>query len=284
MKSVVITGVSTGIGYASAKVLIKSGFHVFGSVRKQEDAARLVHEFGASFTPLVFDMTDEPALKQAAEQVRQELNGETLYGLVNNAGIVVTGPLLQLSSQDLRYQLEVNVVGVLNVTQAFAPLLGCDSALQGSPGRIINIGSVSGKLAFPFIGAYTISKFGLEAFNDTLRQELSLYGIPVILVGPGPVKTPIYDKAAKNLSSVSQQSDYAPSILQSRILFEERWKSALPAERVAVVVLKALNDPHPKLRYPVFSNTFRDWILPRLLPQRMVDAALTKQLGLKHKN
>jgi hypothetical protein len=128
MKSVVITGASTGIGWATAKLLVGKGYRVFGSVRKQADAERLVGDFGGNFTPLLFDVTDEPAVLAAAREVRAALNGETLAGLVNNAGIAVPGPVLELSADEFRRQMEVNVIGPIISTQAFGPLLGTDRA------------------------------------------------------------------------------------------------------------------------------------------------------------
>jgi len=136
MRSVVITGASTGIGWASAKLLLDKGFRVFGSVRKQADADRLKNEFGEHFTPLLFDVTDEAAVLAAAREVRTTLNGETLAGLVNNAGIAVTGPVLELSADDFRRQMDVNVIGPIIATQAFGPLLGSDPVLKGPKGRI----------------------------------------------------------------------------------------------------------------------------------------------------
>src|SRR5215216_3495626 len=169
MQSVVVTGVSTGIGWGITKVLIQKGFRVFGSVRKIEDAERLSKEFGTEFVPLIFDVTDEVAVQAAAQQVRERLTGETLFGLVNNAGIAVPGPLMHLPTDDFRHQLEVNLVSVLIVTKAFAPLLGVDRSLRGHPGRIINMSSVGGKNASPFVGAYSASKHGLEGFSEALR-------------------------------------------------------------------------------------------------------------------
>src|SRR5512132_2969025 len=154
MQSVVVTGISTGIGWAITKVLIQHGFRVFGSVRKAQDAERLSKEFGENFVPLLFDVTDEPAVQAAAQQVREQLHGETLFGLVNNAGIAVPGPLMHLPTEDFRYQLEVNLVSVLIVTKGFLPLLGTDRSLHGKPGRIVNISSTGGKFGGPFVGAY----------------------------------------------------------------------------------------------------------------------------------
>ncbi|MBA4210573.1 MAG: oxidoreductase, partial [Parvibaculum sp.] len=195
MKSVVVTGVSTGIGNAAARVLAKKGFRVFGSVRKEADAAALKKDLGESFVPLVFDVTDEAGVARAAAEVRAALGGEKLAGLVNNAGIAVSGPLIDLDPDEFRKQMEVNVTGPFLVTQAFAPLLGTDRALKGEPGRIVNISSVAGIRAMPFLGPYAASKFALEGFSEALRRELMMFGIDVVVIGPGPVKTAIWDKA-----------------------------------------------------------------------------------------
>lgn len=192
MKSVVITGVSTGIGRATATVLAGQGFHIFGSVRKAQDAQPLQVALGERFTPLLFDVTDEAAVYAAAKTVREKLGGQTLAGLVNNAGIAVGGPLTHLPIADYRKQIEVNLVGPMIVTQAFLPLLGTDKALQGVRGRIVNLTSVGGKIAAPFVGPYSASKFGLEGLSESLRRELMFYGIDVIMVAPRSRQSPTY--------------------------------------------------------------------------------------------
>ena len=195
MQSVVITGASTGIGFAAAKLLLARGFRVFGSVRKQADADRLKSEFGANFIPLVFDVTDEAAVFAAAREVRAALEGQTLAGLVNNAGIAVAGPLLEISSDQFRKQMEVNVIGPVIATQAFGPLLGSDPSLKGPKGRIVMISSVAGRNGNPLTAAYSASKHAIEGLSESLRRELMLFGIDVIIVAPGAVKTPIWGKA-----------------------------------------------------------------------------------------
>src|ERR1700756_4580767 len=162
MQSVVITGASTGIGHACAKYLLDRSYRVFGSVRKQADADRLCSEFGANFTPLLFDVTDEAAVLAAAREVRGALNGETLAGLVNNAGIAVPGPVLELSVDEFRRQMDVNVIGPVIATQAFGPLLGSNPQLKGPKGRIVMISSVAGKTGNPLTPAYAASKHALE--------------------------------------------------------------------------------------------------------------------------
>ena len=177
MKSIVVTGVSTGIGWGCVRVLVGAGFRVFGSVRTVEDAERLSKEFGASFTPLIFDVTDEAAVRAAASKVASALCGATLFGLVNNAGIAVGGPLLYVKIDDFRRQLEVNLTGQLIVTQTFAPLLGVDQSRKGPPGRIVMMSSVGGRNALPFFGAYCAAKFGLEGACRNRFAVSSCYSV-----------------------------------------------------------------------------------------------------------
>ena len=212
MRSIVITGVSTGIGHATAKLLLERGFAVFGSVRKQADADRLKQEFGAHFTPLVFDVTDEAAVRAAAEQVRAALGGETLAGLVNNAGIAVSGAVLDLPASEFRRQFEVNVIGPILATQAFGPLLGTEPGLRGPKGRIVMMSSLAGKFGNPLMAAYSASKHALEGLSDGLRRELMLFGIDLIILAPGAVKTPIWAKAEQEDISAFSASPFYPAL------------------------------------------------------------------------
>jgi NAD(P)-dependent dehydrogenase (short-subunit alcohol dehydrogenase family) len=280
--AVVITGVSTGIGWGTAKVLVGQGVHVFGSVRKAEDAQRLQDEFGAErFTPLLFDVTDEGAVQAAATEVRQRLEGRTLLGLVNNAGIAIAGPLLHQSVSEFRQQLEVNLIGPFVVTQAFAPLLGADTSLRGSPGRIVNMSSVSGRIGVPFLGAYVASKHGLEGLSESLRRELLPYGIDVIVVGPGAVATPIWDKAEKSDARTRYgNTDYASSLERFGTYMLREGPRGFPPERVGQVVWTALTTRRPRLRYAVVPQPLANWTLPTTLPRRMVDQIIARRLGL----
>ena len=283
MQSVVVTGVSTGIGWGITKVLIQNGFRVFGSVRKTQDAERLSKEFGQHFIPLLFDVTDEAAVQAAAQQVREQLNGETLFGLVNNAGIAIPGPLMHLPADDFRHQLEVNLVSVLIVTKAFIPLLGSDRSLSGKPGRIINISSVGGKAGGPFLGAYSASKHGLEGFSESLRRELMLYGIDVIIVGPGSVATPIWDKAEQEDMSIYANTDYIEAAQRVQKYMIEGGRKGYPPEKVGEVVLHALTTPRPRVRYAVIPGSSLSRIVQVLLPKRMVDKIIARNLGFKPK-
>ena len=281
MQSVVVTGVSTGIGWGITKVLIQHGFRVFGSVRKTEDAERLSNEFGERFIPLFFDVTDEAAVQAAAQQVREQLNGETLFGLVNNAGIAVPGPLMYLPADDFRHQLEVNLVSVLIVTKAFVHLLGSDRSLRGKPGRIINISSVGGQFGGPFLGAYAASKHGLEGFSESLRRELMLYGIDVIIIGPGSVATPIWDKAEQEDISLYADTEYADAARRLQKYMIEDGRKGYPPEKVGEVVLHALTTSKPRVRYAVIPGSSLRRIIQMLLPKRFVDKIIARNLGFK---
>lgn len=280
MQNVVVTGVSTGIGWGTLKVLTSKGMHVFGSVRKSEDAERLTNEFGDSFTPLIFDVTNEESILEAAEQVRNQINGNNLLGLVNNAGIAIGGPLMHQPIADFRKQIEVNLIGQLIVTQAFLPLLGTDSEFQGKPGRIINISSVSGKIASPFLGAYAASKFGLEAVSEALRRELTIYGIDVVIIGPGSIATPIWDKAEKTDFSQYENTKFAVPIQKFLDYALKTGRSGYSVETVGELIWQTLTVKKPRVRYPIVPNHFFNWTIARLLPKRVLDNIIGKQLGL----
>lgn len=278
MKAVVITGVSTGIGYAAAADLVQHGYQVFGTVRQQADAERLQRELGPNFQPLLFDITDEAGVTTAVSQLTTQLNGKLLIALVNNAGITIPGPLMYLPIADFRWQLEVNVVGVLRVTQAFLPLLGAVSRTTQSPGRIINISSVSGRIAYPFMGAYAASKHALEALSDALRRELLLYGIDVILIEPGTVRTPIIAKFAEQVAQFAA-TDYGPILAKIEESVAERERTALPLAKVTAVIRTALESPNPKTRYPIPRKWLTGWLIPRWLPDRWLDKLVARQLS-----
>jgi NAD(P)-dependent dehydrogenase (short-subunit alcohol dehydrogenase family) len=283
MKSAVITGASTGIGFATARELIDQGFRVFGSVRNDADAKRVQREFGAGFTPLLFDVTDEKAVLAGAAEVRPMLHGEKLTGLVNNAGISVPGPLLELPADKIRKQLEVNVIGQLIVTQAFAPLLGTDPALKGEPGRIVMISSVAGKSALPFGGPYAASKHALEGLSESLRRELMVFGIDVVVIGPGPIKTPIWEKGAKADFSKYENTAYLEPLKRARAMMQARGMAGYPPERVAKLVHHVLTAPRPRVRYQITPDWLMRGVL-RALPKRLVDRLIAGRLALTRKS
>lgn len=283
MKHVVITGVSTGIGHASTKVLIDRGCRVFGSVRRQADADRLQKEFGDKFVPLLFDVTDEGAVQLAAERVGADLGTSTLDGLVNNAGIEVTGPLAHLPTDQFRHQLEVNLTGPFIVTKAFLQLLGTDPSRKGKPGCIVNISSTSGKIAGPFTGAYSASKFGLEGFSDSLRRELILFGIDVIIIQPGPVVTPIWQKAEAGVTERFRKTPFVEALENFERYSAGEATSGLAPEVIGNAVWHALASRRPKARSAVVPQRFKNWTIPQLIPTRILDKLVAQFFGIKRR-
>ena len=280
MKSIVVTGASTGIGWGCTKVLTQKGFHVFGSVRKQADADRLSAAFGAAVTPLLFDVTDAQAVAAGALDVGARLAGATLAGLVNNAGIANPGPLLHVDIAYFRQQLEVNVTGQLIVTQAFAPLLGASPETRTkTPGRIAMMSSVGGRVGMPFVGPYNTSKFALEGLSESLRRELMLYGVDVIVIAPGAIATPIWDKADALDLSPYEKTPYGPIVAKVKGYMTEMGRKGLAPERIGEVVHTALTAPKPKTRYIVTPDPLQNW-MSNNLPKRLVDRTIAKQLGL----
>ena len=279
--SVVITGVSTGIGAAAARIAASHGAHVFGSVRRLEAAAALQAELGERFTPLVFDVRDEAAVAAAASTVRTALGGKRLGGLVNNAGVALAGPLALQPIAEFREQIEVNLMGPLIVTQAFLPLLGTDPGLSGAPGRVVNLSSVGGRMAPPFLGGYAAAKHALEGLSESLRRELMLFGIDVVIVAPGSVATPIWDKAEETPIEPYLNSPYAPALQRFRAYFLKTGRAGYPPEKVGAVIWTALSATKPATRYAVVINGLANWTIPRLLPRRVVDRIIAGQVGLK---
>jgi NAD(P)-dependent dehydrogenase (short-subunit alcohol dehydrogenase family) len=278
-KDVVITGVSTGIGMETTRLLISKGYRVFGSVRKQTDAERLQKEMGDHYVPLIMDVTDADAIQRASEKVGALLGTNRLAGLVNNAGMVVSGPLLYLRPSEFRRQIEANMAGPLMVTQAFAPLLGTDNKRTGPVGRIVNISSTVAKVVPPFLGAYAASKWGLEGMSEALRRELKFFGIDLVIIEPGAVNTAMYDKGETEDLSEFKTTPYWEAIENFRKYVVKEGRKGLPPERLASAVYTALTAAKPKIRYAVVPQRLKNWTLPRLLPSRMVDDAIAKQMG-----
>jgi NAD(P)-dependent dehydrogenase (short-subunit alcohol dehydrogenase family) len=277
-KAIVITGASTGIGYAAAKALLARGYRVFGSVRKAADGERLQRELGGGFTPLLFDVTDHAALPAAVATVAAAVGEQGLAGLVNNAGIAHNGPLMHVPLDEFRKVFEVNVVGALAVTQAFLPLLGARKNCPHPPGRVINITSISGGVTFPLFATYAVSKHGMEALSDGLRRELAMYGVEVSAIEPGTIKTPIWDKAPKDeVDTRFAGTDYATVMASLPTLVARQLKGAKPVSVVTDAIVAALESPKPKTRYPLV----RLWYLSKVLSDRALDRLAIKQIGLR---
>jgi len=260
-RSIVVTGASTGIGAATVGELVRRGFRVWASVRSEDAADRLLGEYSERVRVLRFDVTDGEAVAAAGELVRAD---GPLHGLVNNAGLALPGPLEFLPLAALREQLEVNLLGQLAVTQAMLP------ALRAGPGRIVMVGSIGGRIAAPMLGAYHISKFGLVGLTDTLRAELAPWRIPVILVEPGAIATPIWSRGAANGDRLQEQMPararalYAAQINQARKNATRSARDGLPPEAAAAVIVRALTEPRPRPRYLLGRDALTASVVARL--------------------
>ena len=274
-RAVVVTGASTGIGKAIALALDANGFQVFAGVRKQSDGAALSREAVNTLTPIILDVTDRSSIARAVETVTASTNGE-LYGLVNNAGVGLSGPLELVPISETRKLMEVNVIGLIATTKAFAPLL------RKARGRIVNIGSLAGIIATPGASSYAASKFAVQAITDSLRIELGAVGIQVTIVDPGAVESALWEKGKERkkaiLSTAPQEllDLYAPLIEIGNKLGEAP-RDILPASYVAKDVVHALTSRKPKVRYLVGPGPkraaklarlpvwLRDWLLNRFM-------------------
>ncbi|MCA6231816.1 MAG: SDR family NAD(P)-dependent oxidoreductase [Phenylobacterium sp.] len=281
MGPVVVTGASSGIGRACVERLAKAGVRTFPTVRKEADALSLTEAFGALVEPVLADVTDAASLARAAAEIEARLAGSRLGGLVNNAGVALPGPALSQPLDEIQRVIDTNLVGAMRAVQAFGPLLGAVPGAAGPKGRIVNITSVSGKFGYPFTAAYAASKHGLEGYSESLRRELMLTGVDVIVVGPGAVKTPIWDKGAAVDRSRYAGTGWAAPLARLEESLAAMDEEGLEASVVADVVLEALTAARPKPRYAPVPQPLVNWWLPRLLPKRLIDGVIADRLGLR---
>ncbi|MEA2361664.1 MAG: hypothetical protein QOD71_809 [Thermoleophilaceae bacterium] len=270
--TVLVTGASTGIGEATALHLKELGFDSVGAVRKEEDAERLRSR---GLRAVKLDVTDSGSIAAA----RAELGDAPLTGLVNNAGIAVAGPLEFLPLDQLRNQLEINLVGQVAVTQQFLP------SLRAGGGRIVNVSSIGGRVALPLVAAYNASKFALEAISDSLRRELHGQGVDVIVIEPGGVRTPIWRKGNELADEIEQDMPpeakrlYGPMIeALRRETVKIAEKTGIQPREVAEVIGKALTAKRPRTRYLVGTDAKIRGPLAKVMPDRLMDRAIARQL------
>jgi len=273
-RSVVITGASTGIGRACALHLDALGWRVFAGVRREADAESLRREASQHLAPLFLDVADARSIREARAAVERSVGAAELSGLVNNAGIASGGPVELLELDELRHVFEVNFFGLIAVTQAFLPLL------REARGRIVNISSISGMVASPFLSPYTTSKWAMEALSDALRIELNPWDIKVSVVQPGAIDTPIWSKGLQTAGAIR---DRAPS---ERIAMYAAAVNSIEAglqphgiapEHVARAVAHALTSRRPRTRYAVGKDAAVVRLF-RLLPDRVRDAIFLRRL------
>ncbi len=277
MKSVLITGASTGIGRASALRLDAEGWRVFAGVRREEDAESLRQAASERLAPLMLDVTDGQQIASAAERVGAEAG---LDGLINNAGVAVPGPLEALPIDDFRRQVEVNMTAQVAVTQAMLP------AIRRSRGRVVFITSIGGLMAFPMFGAYHAAKFGLEAVGDVFRRELRPWGISVSVVEPGSIATEIWDRGQSEADAFLERASddqvelYGDAIAAYREVARQTAARGIPPEKVAKAISHALTARRPRTRYLVGADARAQAFFNRLLPDRLVDSVIARFTGM----
>ncbi len=278
-KTVLVTGVSTGIGRATVEALVRAGYRVVGTVRRPEDATGITGAREGRFHPLVLDLTDRASLEAAATKLPDLLPDGKLHALVNNAGVARPGPIQEQPFDEIRHMFEVNVFGLLEWTRLCLPLLGVGKARRVDPGRIINVSSGAGLMGIPYLSGYVASKHALEGLSHSLRRELQPWGIGVVIVGPGNVKTPIWNK-------VGDGAEYARGLSGNSFVnflkaMREGEKGGMQAEEIAEVVLRILKSANPRTRYAPMDHKFFTWTIPRMLPEKTVDKMLFKAFGMK---
>jgi NAD(P)-dependent dehydrogenase (short-subunit alcohol dehydrogenase family) len=277
---VVITGTSTGIGAASALLLAEKGFRVFAGVRNAADGDALVARSSGELTPMPVDITDEPSISAAVDVVEGAVGQRGLFGLVNNAGIVKPGPLELQPMADFRRQLEVNLVGQVAMTQAFLPLI------RRGKGRIVNVGSIGGRVVLPLHGAYSASKFGMEAVSDALRLELRQWSIPVSHIDPGATETAIFGKTLDAIDEMKKtlrekgRDEYEAQLSSIRRLVEKTAADAAPVDDLSKTVAKALTSKKPKSRYLAGHGAEAAVALARTATDGMKDRAVAHEAHL----
>ncbi|HEX3735556.1 MAG TPA: SDR family NAD(P)-dependent oxidoreductase [Solirubrobacterales bacterium] len=291
MRSVLVTGASTGIGRATALWLDSAGWRVFAGVRREEDAEALRQAGSELISPLILDITDASQIAAAAERTGSEAGGG-LEGLVNNAGVAIPSPLETIPVEDFRRQIEVNLTGHVAVTQAMLPLLRA-SAVPLSPnasprnhaGRIVFISSIGGRIAFPLTGAYHAAKFGIEAVGDVFRQELRPWGISVSIVEPGSIDTPIWDRGERTADEIGERSPerealYGQAIASYRKVVKQLAERGIPPEKVAKVVEHALSSGRPRTRYLVGIDAKLQARVKPFVPTPIFDRIVARAMGL----
>jgi NAD(P)-dependent dehydrogenase (short-subunit alcohol dehydrogenase family) len=278
--AVLVTGASTGIGENCALELARMGFEVFAGVRRSEDGEAIRARAEGTLQPVILDVTRSETIEAARARIEEHTGDRGMVGIVNNAGIVVASPMEFVPLDELRRQLEVNVVGQVAVTQAFLPLL------RRSHGRVVNIGSIGGRMAVPFTGCYAISKFAMEAFSDVLRMELKPWGLHVALIEPGAVKTPIWSKsrdrgvALRDAMPGPAGELYGPQFDQLLKVVAVMEKRGVEPGEVTRAVVHALTSPKPKTRYVVGREAKAQAVIRRVLPDRAIDNLVLGQMGL----
>lgn len=275
LKPVLITGASSGIGEATAVHLAQKGFRVYAGARRLDKLKPLEGLGEGRITAIELDVTDETSVKDAVGRIARD--GKTLFGLVNNAGISVMGPIEEVPLKDWRRQFETNVFGLVCVTKAVIPLMRAAGA-----GRIVNIGSLSGRIVSPFMGAYGASKHAVEGISDAMRREFGLFGVKVSLIRPGFTNTPFGEHEQKGLEPYVQEGrPYSREVAAFKAWHAKGHPNGASPFDVAEKVCHALTADHPHSRYTVPDRYIGALMMRNLLPSAIVDRALLRIMGVR---
>jgi short-subunit dehydrogenase len=275
-KYVLITGVSSGIGYDAVRFLINKGYHVFGSVRKESDLDQLNSTFKENFTCLQFDVTKKDEVANSFQLVKEILGEDKLSGLINNAGLALGGPIELMDDDKFRHQMEVNLFAVRTVTNIFLPLLKGNKRQKIKGGKIIMISSISGILNTPFNGAYCISKHALESLSEIYRRELMMYDIDIVSIQPGPISSNLWNKNIDQYPEFNG-TDYEELLHRSNKIMKAAERNALPAEVISKLIYKILTRK-TRLHFIVNKNWLATVLFVKFVPARWMDRIFYRQL------
>jgi short-subunit dehydrogenase len=274
-KVVLVTGASTGIGADTVRCLIEKSFTVVATVRKDEDEKSLISLYGNKVKVIKLDVSNLSAIEKVPEILKEKFQITKLDGLVNNAGVALAGPFAFQDFAEVQNIIQINVLSVMKMTQVLIPMLRSET-----PGRIVNVSSISGKNAAPFLSVYAASKHAIEGFSEALRKEMLIFGIKVVVVAPGSIKTPIWQKGFVLIKDRYAQTVFADSFAKFVRFAASAEKYALEVSAVSEVICKALTVDDPCVRYAPTPKKFVNLFLPKIIPIKIYDKLTAKALGL----
>ncbi len=275
MKTALVTGASSGIGWDVTRVLIQNGYRVVSTVRTTEDAEKLTKNFSTKVSPLILDLSNFDLIDQIPALLKNQFKIEKLDAIINNAGVALAAPFLDQKFSEIEMIFRLNVLAVMKLTQVIIPLLvGSDNP------KIINISSISGVSGAPFLAAYASSKHAIEGFSQSLRKEMMLLGIQVVVIGPGSIKTPIWNKGFKIVRDKYHKSVFADAFQKFITFAESEERNALDANVISNLVLQVLKTRNPSFRYAPVPRKWLNWYLPKFIPQSVYNRLAAKALGL----
>lgn len=279
-KTILVTGASTGIGFDCVRALNENGFQVIATVRKETDKAHLESVFSGQVKAVILDVNNFAEVERLPLFLKEKWNIQSLYGLVNNAGVAFGGPFAHQDFSEVQMVVQTNVLALMKMTQVCLPLLQENKSIAHPGGRIVNISSISGISALPFLSVYAASKHAVEGFSAALHNELKLLKIKVLVVAPGSIQTPIWQKGFEAVQNKYESTFYGASFSKFMKMVESEIEHALPVSEVSSCVLDALKSENPKLRYDPIPRKFRNRYLMSILPRFLMDRSIARVLGL----